>query len=120
MLIHKIKIATLYILKFCVLQLVSTQCLQAQSITKKVNKVGTVITNKIVPIACGQCQFKMPGKGCTLAIKINNTAYFVSGASIDSFGDAHASNGFCNAISKAIVSGTLQDSIFKVKLIKLK
>jgi Family of unknown function (DUF6370) len=98
----------------CILQFTAYQCVQAQQAQKHTVKIA----NKVVAIACGQCQFNMQGKGCTLAIKINNIPYFVTGASIDSFGNAHASKGFCNAISKAIVSGTLQDSIFIAKHIQ--
>lgn len=102
------------ILFICIVQLTACQTVQAQQVKKQTES----ITNKKVDIACGQCQFKMHGKGCTLAIKVNNIPYFVTGASIDSFGNAHASNGFCNAISKAIVSGTIQDSVFIAKHIK--
>jgi len=59
----------------------------------------------LVEAACGQCQFKMKGKGCTLAVRINGKSYFVEKAHIDAFGDAHDTEGFCNAISKAKVQG---------------
>ena len=36
----------------------------------------------------------MKGKGCSLAIRLNGQTYFVDGTGIDSFGDAHASDGF--------------------------
>ena len=58
-----------------------------------------------VQASCGQCQFKMAGKGCTLAVKIKGKAYFVDNAGIDAFGDAHSKMGFCNAIRKAKVQG---------------
>ena len=60
-----------------------------------------------VEASCGQCQFKMTGKGCTLAIRINGKSYFVEKADIDEFGDAHAKEGFCNAIRKAKVQGEI-------------
>ena len=31
----------------------------------------------MVEAACGQCQFKMKGEGCTLAVKMNGKFYFV-------------------------------------------
>ena len=66
----------------------------------------------IVDAACGQCQFKMPGKGCTLAIKIKGKAYFVDKAGIDDFGDAHSDEGFCNAVRKAKVQGVVNKGRF--------
>ena len=38
---------------------------------------------------CGDCQFKMKGKGCSLAIKLVGNNYFVANANIDDYGDAH-------------------------------
>lgn len=72
-----------------------------------------------VEIACGECMFKMPGKGCNLAIRIGGIGYFVDGRDIDDFGDAHADDGFCNAISKAKVTGEIKDKRFKEKSIQL-
>lgn len=66
----------------------------------------------VVDAACGQCQFKMPGKGCTLAIKIKGKAYFVDKAGIDDFGDAHSDEGFCNAVRKAKVQGVVSKGKF--------
>lgn len=73
----------------------------------------------IVDVACGQCQFHMKGKGCSLAIKLNGKTYFVDGADIDSFGDAHASDGFCKAISKAEVQGEIVNNRFKTTYFKV-
>lgn len=67
----------------------------------------------VVETACGECQFGLPGKGCDLAVRINGKAYFVDGTDIDSHGDAHADDGFCNAIRKAAVQGTLIKNRFK-------
>lgn len=66
----------------------------------------------IVEASCGQCKFKMPGKGCTLAVRMKGKAYFVDKAHIDGFGDAHAKMGFCNAIRKAKVQGSVVDNKF--------
>ncbi len=65
------------------------------------------ITDKIVEASCGQCQFLMPEKGCTLAIQMNKRTYYVEGTNIDDYGDAHAVDGFCEAIKKAQVSGSI-------------
>jgi hypothetical protein len=70
-------------------------------------------STQIVEASCGQCQFGMKDKkGCDLAVRINNVPYFVTGTSIDKHGDAHADDGFCNAIRKARVSGTIEGKNF--------
>ena len=74
---------------------------------------------QIVEAACGQCQFKMKGYGCDLAIRIDGKTYFVDGTSIDSHGDAHANDGFCAAIRKAEVVGEIVDNRFKAGSFKL-
>ena len=72
-----------------------------------------------VEAACGQCQFGLPGKSCDLAVRIKGTAYFVAGTSIDSHGDAHATDGFCNAVRTASVQGELVNNRFKASYFKL-
>ena len=47
-------------------------------------------------------------EGWDLAIKFEGKSYFAEGTSIDDHGDAHAENGFCNAISTTKVKGTIQ------------
>lgn len=74
---------------------------------------------QLVETACGECQFGLKGKGCNLAVRINGTAYFVDGTDIDSHGDAHADDGFCNAVRKAEVQGTLVNNRFNVTWFKL-
>ena len=74
---------------------------------------------QIVDAACGQCQFGMEGHGCELAVRIDGKSYFVDGTSIDSHGDAHASDGFCAAIRKATVVGEIKDNRFVVSEFKL-
>ena len=74
---------------------------------------------QIVEASCGQCQFKMKGHGCELAVRIDGKPYFVDGASIDSFGDAHADDGFCASIRKAEVVGKIVDNRFKATSFKL-
>ena len=77
------------------------------------------LKNKVVEIACGECKFKMEGKSCDLAIRLDGKSYFVDGKSVDDFGDAHAKHGFCNAISNAEVTGEIVNNRFKAKTIKL-
>ena len=78
------------------------------------------IKKQVVEIACGECQFKMKGKSCDLAIRIDGKPFFVDGKHIDDFGDAHdEKEGFCNAIRKAEVTGTIVKNRFKATDIKL-
>ena len=69
--------------------------------------------------ACGQCKFGLKGTGCTLAVRVDGKAYFVDGTDIDSHGDAHADDGFCNAIKKAQVQGAIVNDRFKATYFKL-
>jgi hypothetical protein len=72
-----------------------------------------------VEATCGTCMYKMKGDGCHLAIKLNGKNYFVDGTGIDDHGDAHDSEGFCNAISKAKVQGAIVKDRFKVTYFEL-
>ena len=90
----------------------------AQTKPKKAAPAQT-ITKQTVEIACGECQFKMKGKNCDLAIRIDGKPYFVDGKGIDDFGDAHDQHGFCNAVSKAEVTGKIVNNRFKATDIKL-
>ncbi|MGF2411224.1 MAG: DUF6370 family protein [Ferruginibacter sp.] len=72
-----------------------------------------------VEISCGECKFHMKGKSCDLAVRIKGKPYFIDGADIDAFGDAHGKMGFCNAIRKAEVQGQIVNSRFVVSYIKL-
>jgi hypothetical protein len=74
---------------------------------------------EIVEASCGQCKFGLPGKGCSLAVRIDGKAYFVDGSEIDSHGDAHAKDGFCNAIRKAEVQGMVENKRFKAQYFNL-
>lgn len=73
----------------------------------------------VVEASCGQCQLKLPGTDCDLAVRIDGKAYFVDGSNIDSHGDAHASDGFCNAIRKAKVQGEVVNGRFKATYFQL-
>ncbi len=74
---------------------------------------------QLADISCGKCKLGLPGKTCDLAVRIGDKAYYVDGADIDSFGDAHAQDGFCNAIRKAEVQGEIVDDRFKISYVKL-
>lgn len=70
-------------------------------------------------VACGTCMFKMKGTTCTLALKYNDTCYFVRGTDIDDHGDAHDKMGFCSAIRQAKVQGEVKDGKFIVTYFEL-
>ena len=73
----------------------------------------------VLDAACGQCLFQMEGKDCELAVRLNGKTYFVDGTHIDAHGDAHAENGFCNAIRKAKVQGEVVNNRFKATYFQL-
>jgi len=77
--------------------------------------------SKTVEISCGQCQFGLnTQEGCDLAIRIDGRPYFVDGAHIDDFGDAHDMNsGFCEVIRTAKISGELIENRFHATSIEL-
>lgn len=78
-----------------------------------------IVKKQIVQASCGQCKFNMDGHGCDLAVRIEGKSYWVDGTTIDDHGDAHAEDGFCSAIRKAEVEGTIVDNKFKIKSFKL-
>lgn len=84
------------------------------SITINAQDKKTTEKPQIVEAACGECQFGMEGKGCDLAVRIDGKSYFVDGTKIDEHGDAHAKDGFCNAIRKASVTGKIENNRYKV------
>lgn len=73
----------------------------------------------VVEASCGQCKFHMEGKGCNLAVRISGKSYFVDGADINSYGDAHESDGFCLAIRKAEIQGQVVNNRFKLTYFRL-
>ena len=75
----------------------------------------------VTDASCGQCQFGLKSQnGCDLAIKVDDKAYFVDGAKIDDFGDAHDENiGFCNVVRKVEVTGKVKDGRFKATSFKI-
>ncbi|MBL7727919.1 MAG: hypothetical protein JNM68_09540 [Dinghuibacter sp.] len=74
---------------------------------------------QVVEASCGQCQFGLTGKGCDLAVRINGKAYYVDGTKIDDHGDAHAQDGFCEAVRTAKVQGEVVNGRFKATYFKL-
>lgn len=91
----------------------------AQNTAIKTNQPDSTKKIQVVEASCGECQFHLQGKGCQLAVRINGKAYFVDGTTIDEHGDAHASDGFCEAIRKAEVQGEVVNDRFKVTYFKL-
>ena len=85
----------------------------------KMSKPDSTKKILIVEAACGQCQLGLGGKSCDLAVRIDGKSYFVDGTTIDEHGDAHAKEGFCNAISKAEVQGEIVNNRFKATYFKL-
>ena len=70
--------------------------------------------------SCGICMFDMQGKSCELAVRFKGDSYYVEGAGIDDFGDAHAEEGFCNATRSADIQGEVIDNRFVLTYFKLK
>jgi hypothetical protein len=91
----------------------------AQTATSKTSLPDPNKNIQTVDISCGKCKLGLPGKSCDLAVRIDGKAYYADGADIDSFGDAHAHNGLCNAVRKAEVQGELVDNRFKITYIKV-
>lgn len=107
------RLLVIFTMMFCTVQL------QAQDKNKDKSKPDPTKKLLVVEASCGQCQFHMKGKGCTLAVRIDGKSYFVDGAHIDGFGNAHASDGFCKAIRKAEVQGEIVKNKFKATYFKL-
>ena len=78
-------------------------------------------TKKIqtVEASCGSCQFGLEGSDCSLAVRIAGKSFYVDGTKIDDHGDAHAKDGFCNAIRKAEVQGEIVKNRFQATYFKL-
>lgn len=104
-----------------IITIIFTLLLSLNLIAQKQSKPLPASNKKFqtVEASCGQCQFKMKGKGCTLAVRIKGKPYFVDQAKIDDFGDAHDVMGFCNAIRKAKVQGEVVDGKFVASYFEL-
>ena len=105
------KIAALVAFSFCVM--VANAQNSSISVPDATKKIQTV------EASCGMCQFGMKSKDCSLAVRIDGKFYFVDGTSIDEHGDAHAKDGFCEAVRKAEVQGQIVDGRFKATYFKL-
>lgn len=95
------------------------QATNAQSKQPDISKPDPNKKVQTVELSCGECKFHLKGESCDLAVRIKGKAYFLDGANIDSFGDAHGKMGFCNAIRKAEVQGEVVNERFMVTYIKL-
>ncbi len=72
-----------------------------------------VSSGRTAEAGCASCIFHMEGvTGCELAVKIDGQPYLVTGSDIDDHGDAHASDGLCNAASNAVVEGRIDGDRF--------
>ncbi len=91
----------------------------SQVTDKKINVPDPTKKIMTVEASCGQCKFQLKGKGCNLAVRFEGKAYFVDGTSIDEHGDAHADDGFCLAIRKAEVQGSIVNNRFVATYFKL-
>lgn len=105
-------------MKYIILILLfSTNLIQTNA--QDISKPDSTKKIQIVEASCGQCQFGLNGDGCKLAVRIDGKAYFVKGTDIDSHGDAHAKDGFCEAIRKAEVQGEVVNNEFVLSYFKL-
>jgi len=91
----------------------------AQTKSPNIHEADPTKKIQVVETACGECQFKMKGKSCDLAVRIDGKTYFVDGTNIDDHGDAHSKEGFCNAVRKAEVQGAIKDNRFVATYFKL-
>lgn len=106
-------------LLYLLIMLVSFSFTYAQQTTKKKLVFNPKNPSYEVEATCGNCMYKMKGDGCHLAIKLNGMNYFVDGTNIDDHGDAHDKEGFCNAIKKAKVQGSVVGERFLVTYFEL-
>jgi hypothetical protein len=85
------------------------------------NRLVFVPSQKVLlaEASCGMCQFGLGGEDCKLAVRIKGKAYYVEGAGIDDFGDAHAQDGFCNAIRPVKLQGRVVGDRYRVSWLKV-
>ena len=104
---------------FIILFLIFSTTVFAQDSNTGANIPDSTKKIRTVEASCGQCQFKLPGKGCDLAVRIKGKAYFVDGTKIDDHGDAHADDGFCEKIRNAEVQGKIVKKRFRASYFRL-
>ena len=74
------------------------------------------IKNQVVDAGCVMCKFdKKSDKGCAMAVKLNGKVYNVEGVDEKKFGEAHAHDGYCMVMKKAMVSGEIRNGKFYAK-----
>ncbi len=105
---------------FLICVLLVLACKKEKKISINELKFSTEMELIKAEASCGICMFNMDGKSCELAVKINDEKYYVKGADIDSFGDAHSDSGFCNAIRKVEIQGEVISNKFLLTYFKLK
>lgn len=91
----------------------------ASAQSKPTGKLDATKPVLVLDASCGTCNFEMKGKGCFLAVKYEGKAYAVEGTGLDDHGDAHEDKGFCMAVRKAKVQGSLKDDKFVVSYFEL-
>ncbi len=88
--------------------------LLASALMFSVAAVAQKIDNRLVEAGCGMCQFKVKSeKGCAMAVKIDGKIYNVEGLDKKTYGDAHAADGYCKVMKKAVVSGEVKRGKFR-------
>ena len=103
------------LLSLCTLLIFACKNKNTPSMELKFNPDIELISAKA---SCGICMFDMEGEKCELAVDVKGDKYYVSGANIDSFGDAHSENGFCNAIREADIQGSIVNDKFNLTYFK--
>ena len=93
-------------------------CKHNENILSKELKSNPDIGLITAKASCGICMFNMEGEKCELAVDIKGDKYYVLGAHIDSFGDAHSDNGFCNAIKEVEIQGSIVNDKFNLTYFK--
>jgi len=85
-----------------------------------VTLAGCKSPQRSATVGCATCIYHMKHvTGCKLAVKLDGKPYLVDGSGIDDHGNAHASDGLCNAERKAIVDGRLKNGRFAAKRITI-
>jgi hypothetical protein len=91
----------------------------ASAQTKPAGKLDPAKPVLVLDASCGTCNFGMPGKECFLAVKYEGKVHAAEGTGLDDHGDAHEDKGFCMAVRKAKVQGSLKGDKFVVTYFEL-
>ena len=76
------------------------------SVPKDGNVEGLMIAS------CGKCNLGKRDKRCELYVKIDEKLFSVEGTNLNAHGDAHSSEGFCNAVRIARAKGKVKKNTF--------